>query len=58
MAYDYASMFDNLQQLRVIPVTPRDIISIAVTVALPFIPILFVYFSAAEVFQKIIGLLM
>ena len=57
MAYDYASMFDNLQQLRVIPVTARDLISIGVTVALPFIPIVFVYFSAAEVFQKILGLL-
>ena len=58
MAYDYASMYDNLQTLRVIPVTARDIISIAVSVALPFIPILFVYFSAAEVFQKIIEMLL
>jgi hypothetical protein len=58
MAYDYASMFDNIQQLRVVPVTLRDIIGLVVTIALPFIPILFVYYSAAEVLEKIIGLLM
>jgi hypothetical protein len=58
MAYDYASMYDVLQQLRVVPVTARDIISIAVTIAIPFLPILFVYFSAAEVLEKIIGLLL
>jgi hypothetical protein len=58
MAYDYASMYDVLQQLRVVPVTVRDIISLALSIAIPFLPILFVYFSAAEVLQKIIGLLM
>lgn len=58
MAFDYSSMFDVLQQLRVVPVTLRDIISIALIIAIPFIPILFVYFSAAEILQKIIGLLM
>jgi hypothetical protein len=58
MTYDYASMYDNLQQLRVVPVTLRDIMGMVVTIALPFLPILFVYYSAAEVLEKIIGLLM
>jgi len=58
MAYDYAGMFDNLQQLRVVPVTIRDIAGLVATIGIPFIPILFVYYSAAEVLQKIIGLLM
>lgn len=58
MAYDYSSMYDVLQQLRIVPVTVRDIISMAVSIAIPFLPILFVYFSAAEVLEKIIGLLM
>lgn len=58
MAYDYSSMYDVLQQLRVVPVTVRDVISMAVSIAIPFLPILFVYFSAAEVLAKIIGLLM
>lgn len=58
MAYDYASMFDNIQQLRVVPVTLRDIASLVLTIALPFIPLVFVYYSASEVLQKIIGLLM
>jgi hypothetical protein len=58
MAYDYSCMYDLLQQLRVFPVTIRDIISMVVGLALPFLPILFVYYSAAEVLQKIVGLLM
>ena len=57
MAYDYASMYDNLQQLRVIPVTKNDIIGIALTLVLPFVPIVFIYYSAKEVLEKIIGLL-
>lgn len=58
MAYDYSSMYDLLQQLRVVPVTLRDVIGLVVSLALPFIPILFIYYSAAEVLEKIIGLLM
>lgn len=58
MAYDYASMYDLLQQLRIVPVTLRDVMGLALSLALPFIPIVFVYYSAAEVLQKIIGLLM
>ncbi len=58
MAFDYASMYDSLQQLRVIPITLRDIISLAVMLLAPFIPILFIYYSAAEVMQKLLGLLM
>ncbi len=58
MAYDYSCMYDLLQQFRVLPVTIRDVISMVVGLALPFIPVLFVYYSAAEVLQKIVGLLM
>ncbi len=58
MAFDYASMYDSLQQLRVIPITLRDIISLAVMLLAPFIPILFIYYSAAEVMQKLVGLLL
>jgi hypothetical protein len=58
MAYDYASMYDSLQQLRVIPITMRDIISMAIMLLAPFLPILLVYYSAAEVMQKLLGLLM
>jgi hypothetical protein len=58
MAYDYASMYDLLQQLRIIPVTIRDIIGFVAILFVPFIPILFIYFSAKELLQKILGLLM
>ena len=58
MIYDYAGMYDNLQQLRVVPVTPRDIISMGVLLIAPFIPILFIHFSVAELVKRIAGLLL
>lgn len=58
LAYDYSSMYDVLQQLRVIPITTLDVMGIVVSLALPFLPVLFVYYSASEVLSKIIGLLM
>ena len=58
MVYDYNSMYDVLQQLRVVPITRNDIISIAVSLVVPFLPILFVYYSAKEVLEKIIGLIL
>ena len=58
MGYDYSGMFDNLQQMRAAPVSVRDIAGMAVMLFVPFIPILFIYFSAAELLQKILGLLM
>ena len=58
MAFDYASMYDLLQQLRIIPVTLRDVASMAIMLLIPFLPILFIYYSAAEVMQKLAGLLL
>lgn len=58
LAYDYSSMYDLLQQLRVVPITTLDVIGIVLSLALPFLPVLFVYYSASEVLSKIIGLLM
>ena len=58
MAYDYASMFDNLQQMRAAPITIRDLAGMVVMLLVPFTPILFIYFSALELLQKILGLLM
>jgi hypothetical protein len=58
MAYDYSTMFDTLQQLRIVPITLRDLIGMAVILFIPFIPILFIYYSALELLQKILGLLM
>ena len=58
MLYDYESMYDLLQQFRIVPVTIRDVIGIGIPILLPFIPILFVLFSAGELFKKIIELMM
>jgi len=57
MIYDYSGIYDSLQLLRVIPITPRDIISMALTLFAPFIPILFIHFSVAELLQRILKLL-
>ena len=57
MVYDYAGVYDSVQQLRVIPVTLRDIIGMALILFVPFIPILLIHFSVADLLQKILGLL-
>ena len=58
MVYDYAGIYESLQQLRIIPVAIRDIIGMALTLFVPFIPILFIHFSVAELLKKILGMLM
>ena len=57
LLFDYSGMYDSLQQLRTVPVTPRDIIGMALKLFVPFIPILFIHFSVVELLQKIAGLL-
>jgi hypothetical protein len=57
MVYDYSGIYDSVQQLRTIPVTPRDIIGMGLTLFVPFIPILFIHFSVGELLQRIVGLL-
>ena len=57
MVYDYAGVYDAVQQLRIIPVTLRDVISMALILFVPFIPILLIHFSVADLLQKILGLL-
>jgi hypothetical protein len=58
MIYDYAGMYDYLKQVRPIPVNIRDVISLAVALFAPFIPILLIKFSVAELLQKIGGMLL
>ena len=57
LIYDYSGMYDSLQQLRTVPVTLRDTIGIVVSLYVPFLPILFVHFSVAELLKKIVGML-
>ena len=55
MLYDYTGLYDFLQQLRMIPVTLRDVIGMAITLFVPFIPLLFIYYSVAELIQRLTG---
>jgi hypothetical protein len=57
MVLDYSGMYDSLQQLRVVPVTIRDVIGMGIMLFIPFIPIWFVHFSVVELLQKIAGML-
>jgi hypothetical protein len=57
MVFDYSGMYDSLQQLRVVPVTIRDVIGMGIMLFVPFIPIWFVHFSVVELLQKIAGML-
>ncbi len=57
VVFDYSGIYDSVQQLRTIPATPRDIIGMALTLFVPFIPMLFIHFSVGELLQKIAGLL-
>jgi len=57
MIFDYSGMYDTLQQLRTVPVTPRDLIGMGLILFVPFIPIPFIHYSVVELLHKIAGLL-
>lgn len=58
MAFDYASLYDLVEKLRIVPVTTRDVSGMVILLIIPFLPILFVYYSAAEILEKILNLLL
>jgi hypothetical protein len=58
LLFDYAGMYDQLQQLRILPVTLRDILGCAIILLVPFMPILFIHFSIAELLQRISSMLL
>ncbi len=58
LVYDYSEMYASLQELRVIPITLRDIAGMAFVLFLPFVPIIFIHFSVAELLQKVAGILL
>ncbi len=57
MINSYSGMYTVLQQLRPLPVTLRDVISMGLMLLFPFLPILFIHFSTSEMLQKIAGFL-
>jgi hypothetical protein len=57
MLFDYSGVFDSVQQMRPFPVTLRDVIGLATTLFIPFIPLLVIHFSVVELLQKILKLL-
>jgi hypothetical protein len=57
LLFDYSGMYDQLQQLRIVPITLRDIIGIVIVLLVPFVPVLFIHFSIAELLQRLAGML-
>lgn len=58
LLFDYNGLYASLTDLKIIPVTLRDLIPMAVMLFIPFTPILFIHFSVAELVQKISGMLL
>jgi hypothetical protein len=58
LIYDYAGMYNSVEELRVVPVTLQAIISLGLLLFLPFTPLLFIHFSIGELMQKIAGIVM
>jgi hypothetical protein len=54
---DYSGVYLLLQELRIIPIRLGDIMIMAFSLYLPFIPIFFIEFSVVELLQKLMGLL-
>ena len=57
LIFDYSGIYESLQKFRIIPVTIRDMIGMAVSLFVPFIPILFIHFSVSELLKKLLGML-
>jgi hypothetical protein len=57
MLFDYAGVFESVQQMRPFPVTIRDIAGLAISLFIPFIPLFVIHFSVVELLQRIIKLL-
>ena len=54
---DYYSNYEYLQQFRIVPITFRDVVLLALMLFVPFIPIFFIHFSITDLLQKLIGML-
>jgi uncharacterized membrane protein len=57
MQVDYSGVYLLLQELRIIPIRISDVMIMAFSLYLPFIPIFFIQFSIVELLQKLMGLL-
>lgn len=54
---DFSSVYRSLEEVRPLPITFKDIISMASILFIPYVPLLFIRFSLGELVQKLFGLL-
>jgi len=57
MLHDYTGVYQSLEHLRPVPITYKDVVSMAAILFIPYIPIVFIHFSVGELIQKLVGLL-
>ena len=55
---DYNALYASLQELKIFPMSLKDLIPMSVMLFAPFVPILFIHYSVAELVQKISGMLL
>jgi hypothetical protein len=54
---DYDTIYVSLEQLRMVPFTLQNIITLIILLFIPYLPILFIHFSVLELLQKLFGML-
>jgi len=52
---DYSAVFENVNNMRIVPVDTKMIIIMAIVLVLPFLPLVLIEISVWEIIQKIGG---
>jgi hypothetical protein len=55
---DYSTVFRSVAEIRIFPITVKEILTMIFLLIIPYTPILFIHFSVVELLQKLLGLLM
>ena len=55
---DYDTVFVSLEEMQMVPFALKDVIVITIMLFLPYLPIIVLHFSVAELLERLLGLLM
>jgi hypothetical protein len=55
---DYDTVFVSLEEMQMVPFALKDVIVITIMLFLPYLPIIILHFSVAELLERLLGLLM
>ena len=54
---DYSTIFRSVAEIRIVPLTVKEVLTMVFLLFIPYIPILFIHFSIVELLQKLFSLL-